>query len=86
MRGDMDAPLDPVPHGATDSGAAMSKRSLFARLRAALIGDRRGAVQTEYVVLVGTVGLAFVFAMVTVGPKLVKDFQRARNITAAPIP
>ncbi len=51
-----------------------------------LIKDTRGAVQTEYVVLVGTIGLAVVFALVTVGPKLVKDFERSRNITASPIP
>jgi Flp pilus assembly pilin Flp len=51
-----------------------------------LIRDKRGAIPTEYVVLVGTMGLAVVFALVTVGPKLVKDFQRSRNITAAPIP
>ncbi|MBL8715393.1 MAG: hypothetical protein JNL79_05325 [Myxococcales bacterium] len=50
------------------------------------VHDRRGAVQTEYIVLVGTVGLAFVFAMITVGPQLVKDFTRARNITASPLP
>ena len=48
--------------------------------------DRRGAIATEYVVLVGTMGLAVVFALTTVGPKLARDFQRARNITAAPIP
>jgi Flp pilus assembly pilin Flp len=51
-----------------------------------LIRDRRGAVSTEYVVLVGTVGLAFVFAAITVGPRLIKDFQRARDITASPVP
>lgn len=51
-----------------------------------LLRDRRGAVPVEYVVLVGTMGLAVMFALVTVGPKLVQDFQRARNITAAPIP
>lgn len=52
----------------------------------AIISDRRGAVSTEYIVLVGTVGLAFVFAMITVGPQLVRDFTRARNITTSPIP
>ncbi|MGZ3420767.1 MAG: Flp family type IVb pilin [Polyangiales bacterium] len=51
-----------------------------------LLRDRRGAVSTEYVVLVGTVGLAFVFAAITVGPRLIKDFQRARDITASPVP
>lgn len=52
----------------------------------ALIGDGRGAVTTEYVVLVGMIGLAVVFALVTVGPKLVNDFGRARDITSSPIP
>ena len=51
-----------------------------------LLRDRRGAVSTEYVVLVGTMGLAFVAAMLTVGPQLVKDFQRGRDITASPLP
>jgi len=76
----MTALLDPVAIQATDSRptTAMKKRSL--------IKDRRGAITTEYVVLVGTMGLAVVFALVTVGPRLVKDFQRARNVTAAPIP
>ena len=51
-----------------------------------LLRDRRGAVSTEYIVLVGTMGLAFVAAMLTVGPRLVKDFQRGRDITASPLP
>jgi Flp pilus assembly pilin Flp len=77
---EMTALLDPVRLRATDSSprTAMKKRSL--------LKDRRGAITTEYVVLVGTMGLAVVFALVTVGPRLVKDFQRARNVTAAPIP
>jgi Flp pilus assembly pilin Flp len=76
IAGHVAALLDPAPLGATDSLRDMRK----------LLKDKRGAVQTEYVVLVGTIGLAFVFAMITVGPKLVKDFERARNITASPIP
>jgi Flp pilus assembly pilin Flp len=51
-----------------------------------LLRDRRGAVSTEYVVLVGTMGLAFVASMLTVGPRLVKDYVRARDITASPLP
>jgi Flp pilus assembly pilin Flp len=43
-------------------------------------------VTTEYVVLVGTIGLAIVVALVTVGPKLVKDFERSRNIVTSPLP
>lgn len=51
-----------------------------------LLRDRRGAVSTEYLVLVGTMGLAFVASMLTVGPQLVKDFVRGRDITASPLP
>jgi Flp pilus assembly pilin Flp len=46
----------------------------------------RGAVSTEYAVLVGTVGLAAVFALVAVGPVLVAGFERSRNIIVAPFP
>lgn len=48
--------------------------------------DERGAVSTEYLVLVGTMGLALVFALVAVGPGLVKDFQTTRTVIAAPVP
>jgi Flp pilus assembly pilin Flp len=51
-----------------------------------MVRDTRGAVSTEYVVLVGTVGLAAVFALVAVGPVLVKGFERSRNIITAPFP
>ncbi len=64
----------------------MPSSNVAPRSGRALLRDRRGAISTEYVVLVGTMGLAFVFAMLTVGPKLVKDFQRARDVTASPIP
>lgn len=48
--------------------------------------DTRGAVSTEYVVLVGTIGLATVFALVAVGPVLVQGFERSRNILTSPFP
>jgi Flp pilus assembly pilin Flp len=51
-----------------------------------LVHDQRGAVSTEYVVLVGTMGLALMFALVAVGPKLVKDFETSRTVIAAPVP
>jgi len=51
-----------------------------------LLEDRRGAVTTEYVVLVGTIGFAVLFALLTVGPQLVTDFARSRDITASPVP
>lgn len=51
-----------------------------------MVRDTRGAVSTEYVVLVGTIGLTAVFALVAVGPVLVKGFERSRNIITAPFP
>lgn len=51
-----------------------------------LLRDKRGAVSTEYLVLVATMGLGLVFALVAVGPGLVKDFQTTRTVIAAPVP
>ena len=70
------------PAGGPAPSRTPSRNSALARF----LADRRGAIATEYVVLVGTIGLAVVFALITVGPKLVKDFTRSRDITASPIP
>jgi Flp pilus assembly pilin Flp len=51
-----------------------------------LLRDKRGAVTTEYVVLMGAVGLVVVFSLVAVGPGLVKDFETTRTVIAAPFP
>ena len=51
-----------------------------------LAREERGAVQTEYVVLLGTMGIAIVFALVAVGPALVHSFERARDMIASPFP
>ena len=51
-----------------------------------LLADQRGAVSTEYVVLLGTVGLAVVFSLVAVGPTLLRDYEFTRTYLAAPIP
>jgi len=59
---------------------------MMATLRQLLTRDERGAVSTEYVVLMGAVGIGVVFALVAVGPTLVKDFQSTRTVIAAPIP
>jgi Flp pilus assembly pilin Flp len=60
--------------------------SMTTTLRHLLSGDRRGAVSTEYVVLMGAVGIGVVFALVAVGPTLVKDFETTRTVIAAPFP
>jgi len=54
--------------------------------RSGLLRDTRGAASTEYVILVGTVGLAVVAGLITVGPKLVKDYERSRNIITSFMP
>jgi Flp pilus assembly pilin Flp len=51
-----------------------------------LLHEAQGAVSTEYVVLVGTMGLVLVVALVTVGPSLVRSFQATRTVVAAPFP
>ena len=60
--------------------------SMMATLRQLLGDDTRGAVSTEYVVLMGAVGLVVVFSLVAIGPGLVKDFQTTRTVIAAPVP
>ncbi len=59
---------------------------MMATIRQLLTRDQRGAVSTEYVVLMGAVGLGVVFALVAIGPTLVKDFETTRTVIAAPFP
>lgn len=56
------------------------------RLGGVVASDRRGAVSTEYVIVVGTVGLLAVGAFVAIGPQLVSAYDHARNILAVPFP
>ena len=51
-----------------------------------LARDEKGAAQTEYVVLLGTMGLAIMFALVSLGPVLVHSFERTRDMLASPFP
>ncbi|HSN99538.1 MAG TPA: hypothetical protein VLS89_14690 [Candidatus Nanopelagicales bacterium] len=46
--------------------------------------DSRGAVSTEYLVLVGTVALGMAFALFALGPGLVASYERTRSMVAAP--
>lgn len=57
-----------------------------ASLRQLVSRDTRGAISTEYAVLLGSVGLVVVFALVAVGPVLVKSFQTTRTVIASPFP
>ena len=51
-----------------------------------LFGGTRGAVSTEYVIVVGTVALLFMAAIVAVGPMLVASYQVTRSVVASPFP
>lgn len=51
-----------------------------------LVRDETGAVTTEYVVLVGTVGLLLVGAIVGIGPMLATSYERSRALLLAPFP
>jgi len=60
-----------------------------ARVRKALRrlwSDRRGAAQTEYVVLLGTVTIATAVAIAGWGPPLISSFERTRAILISPAP
>lgn len=60
---------------------ASARRSLLAMLR-----DGRGAVMTEYVVLLGVVCIAVSAAIIGLGPKLVGNYERSQGILLSPFP
>ena len=51
-----------------------------------LLQDTRGAVLTEYVVLVGAVGLVVASAIALAGVDLIHRFETARLILMMPVP
>ena len=51
-----------------------------------LLASKRGAVSTEYVILVGSVGLLFIAAVAALGPGLVKSYEVTRAVMASPFP
>ncbi len=51
-----------------------------------LLGKTRGSVTTEYVIVVGAVGLLFAAALVAVGPVLVASYETTRSVIASPFP
>ena len=58
----------------------------IAKLTGRLLEDRRGALTSEYVILVGTVGLLLVGALVSVGPMLLASYYRSRAVLMGPYP
>lgn len=53
---------------------------------AGVLDDARGAVMSEYVVLVGTVGVVVGAAIAALGPSLLASYYRARGILLVPMP
>ena len=51
-----------------------------------LVRDKRGAITTEYVIIVGTMSLLIVGALVSVGPLLLASYERSRALLIAPFP
>jgi Flp pilus assembly pilin Flp len=59
---------------------------LLRTLAARLVRDERGAVMSEYVVLLGAAGLVIAAAIAGLGPSLVASYDRARSILVSPMP
>jgi Flp pilus assembly pilin Flp len=51
-----------------------------------LARDGRGAIMTEYVVLLGTVCIGFAAAILGLGPSLVANYERSQAIVLSPFP
>lgn len=56
------------------------------KTRRSLIRDRRGAVMTEYAVLLGTVCIGFAAAIAALGPSLVANYEKSQGIILSPFP
>lgn len=56
------------------------------RARTGWLGSDRGAAMTEYVVLLGTVGIGVATAIAALGPSLLASYDRARTILIGPMP
>jgi Flp pilus assembly pilin Flp len=48
--------------------------------------DCRGVAATEYIILVGTVGLGSAAAFIAVGAAFVRNFALVRNLLLTPFP
>jgi hypothetical protein len=52
----------------------------------AWICDSRGAITTEYAVVVGTCALVVSVALAALGPPVIASYQTSRGILIAPVP
>ncbi len=51
-----------------------------------LLRDRRGAVMAEYVLLLGTVCMAWAAATLALGPSLIAGYERSQGVLLSPFP
>ncbi len=51
-----------------------------------LMRDGRGAVMVEYVVLLGTVTIAFAAAILGLGPSLIANYEKSQGTLLSPFP
>ena len=51
-----------------------------------ILRDERGAVMSEYVVLLGTVSLTVAAAIAALGVPLVRGFETTRDLLLLPVP
>jgi len=63
-----------------------ARQRLSAAGRLGLVRDSSGAVMSEYVILVGVVGLVIATAIVGAGPQLLASYERSRGILMCPLP
>jgi hypothetical protein len=73
----LDAP--PMPHGTMTLGRRLPSALALAR-------DTRGAVSTEYVIVVGAVGLFVAGALLAAGPQVLAGYEHSRDVLAQPFP
>jgi Flp pilus assembly pilin Flp len=68
------------------SGDMSTMRAIQAERGHAWIQDSRGAIATEYAVVVGTCALVVSVALAALGPPMIASYQSSRATLIAPVP
>jgi hypothetical protein len=69
----------PMPHDTMTPGRRLPPGVALAR-------DTCGAVSTEYVIVVGAVGLVVAGALLAAGPKVLAGYEHSRDVLSQPFP
>lgn len=70
----------------TNATQTQTRKTTQGKTLLGLLGDGRGAVMTEYVVLLGTVTIAFAAAILGLGPSLVANYEKSQGTLLSPFP